>query len=134
MSVSSTSTWASRTEKSAIVIRTVPGLFIVPMTTVSPASMLRRVTTPSIGEVIVTWVRSYSALSSWARSCCTRCRAVPTSTVRARSSVSRSSTSRRAWSYSSRDTRRSSQSSCWRSSVSRARSRLTRAVSTATRA
>ena len=98
MSVSSTSTWASSTEKSAIVIRTVPGLFIVPMTTVSPASMLRRVTTPSIGAVIVTCVRSYSALSSRARSCCTRCRAVATSTVRARYSVSRSSTSRRAWS------------------------------------
>ena len=58
MSVSSTSISASRIEKSAMVSSTVPGLFIVPMTTVSPSSMLRRVTMPSIGDVMVTCDRS----------------------------------------------------------------------------
>ena len=58
MSVSSTSTSASITERSATVARTVPWLFIVPMTTVSPSSILRRVTTPVIGAVMVTLVNS----------------------------------------------------------------------------
>ncbi len=58
MSVSSTSTSASMTERSAMVASTVPWLFMVPTTTVSPSSMLRRVTTPEMGEVIVTLVSS----------------------------------------------------------------------------
>ena len=42
---------------SAIVSSTVPALFIVPTTAVSPSSMLRRVTMPSIGDEMITWVR-----------------------------------------------------------------------------
>ena len=53
------------------------------MTTVSPSSMLRRVTMPSMGDVMVTWVRSYSAPSSDARSWRMRCAAPSTSTSRA---------------------------------------------------
>ncbi len=49
-SVSSTSTSASITDMSATVSSTVPALFIVPTTTFSPSSMLRRVTMPSKGE------------------------------------------------------------------------------------
>ena len=58
MSVSSTSTSASMTDMSAMVSSTVPALFIVPMTTVSPSSMLRRVTMPSIGDSMRTLLRS----------------------------------------------------------------------------
>ena len=58
MSVSSTSTSASMIDMSAIVSSTVPALFIVPMTTVSPSSMLRRVTMPSIGDSMRTLLRS----------------------------------------------------------------------------
>ena len=58
MSVSSTSTSVSMTDRSAIVSRTVPGLFIVPMMAVSPASMFRRVTMPSIGDSMRTLWRS----------------------------------------------------------------------------
>ena len=58
MSVSSTSTSASITDMSAMVINTVPALFIVPMTTVSPCSMLRRVTMPSMGDSMRTLLRS----------------------------------------------------------------------------
>ena len=50
MSVSSTSTSASITDMSATVSSTVPALFIVPTTTFSPSSMLRRVTMPSKGD------------------------------------------------------------------------------------
>ena len=57
MSVSSTSTSASMTDMSAIVSSTVPALFIVPMTTVSPSSMLRRVTMPVIGDSMRTLLR-----------------------------------------------------------------------------
>ena len=58
MSVSSTSTSASMTDMSAIVSSTVPALFIVPMTTVSPSSMFRRVTMPLIGDSMRTLLRS----------------------------------------------------------------------------
>ena len=51
MSVSSTSTSASITDMSATVSSTVPALFIVPTTTFSPSSMLRRVTMPSNGDI-----------------------------------------------------------------------------------
>ena len=57
MSVSSTSTSASMTDMSAIVNSTVPALFIVPMTTISPSSMLRRVTMPLIGDSMRTLLR-----------------------------------------------------------------------------
>ena len=57
MSVSSTSTSASMTDMSAIVSSTVPALFIVPTTTISPSSMLRRVTMPSIGDSMRTLLR-----------------------------------------------------------------------------
>ena len=39
---------------SAIVSSTEPALFIVPSTAVSPSSMLRRVTRPSIGAEMMT--------------------------------------------------------------------------------
>jgi hypothetical protein len=58
MSVSSTSTSAWMTDMSAIVSITVPGLFIVPMTTISPSSMFRRVMMPSIGDSMRTLLRS----------------------------------------------------------------------------
>ena len=58
MSVSSTSTSASMTDMSAIVSSTVPALFIVPMTTVSPSSMFRLVTMPLIGDSMRTLLRS----------------------------------------------------------------------------
>ena len=93
MSVSSTSTSASITERSAIVASTVPWLFMVPTTTVSPSSMLRRVTTPEMGEVIVTLVSSYRALSRLASSWRMRWAWVATSTSRACSSVSLRATS-----------------------------------------
>ena len=63
MSVSSTSIWASMTDMSAIVISTVPALFIVPMTTVSPSSMFRRVMMPSMGDSMRTLLRLYFAES-----------------------------------------------------------------------
>ena len=44
-------------DMSAMVSRTVPALFIVPIITFSPSSMLRRVTMPSIGESMDTWPR-----------------------------------------------------------------------------
>ncbi len=58
MFVSSTSTSAWITDMSASVSSTVPALFIVPMTAVSPSWMFRRVTMPSIGETIVFLLRS----------------------------------------------------------------------------
>ena len=51
MSVSSTSTSAWMTDMSATVSSCVPALFIVPTTTFSPSSMLRRVTMPSNGAI-----------------------------------------------------------------------------------
>ena len=68
ISVSSTSTSASMIDMSAMVSSTVPALFIVPMTTVSPSSMLRRVTMPAIGDSIRTLLRSNRALSAVALS------------------------------------------------------------------
>jgi hypothetical protein len=44
----------SSTDMSAIVSSTVPALFMVPTTAVSPSSMLRRVTSPSIGDEMIT--------------------------------------------------------------------------------
>ena len=64
MSVSSISTSTSMSERSERVMMTVPGAFIVPVTTFSPSSTLRRVTTPSIGE----WNTVLSSWSSAARS------------------------------------------------------------------
>ena len=58
MFVSSTSTSAWITDMSAIVSSTVPALFIVPITTVSPSWMLRRVTMPSMGDSMRTLLRS----------------------------------------------------------------------------
>ena len=43
---------------SATVSSTVPALFIVPMTTVSPSSMFRFVTMPLIGDSMRTLLRS----------------------------------------------------------------------------
>ena len=58
MLVSSTSTSAWITDMSASVSSTVPALFIVPITAVSPSWMLRRVTMPSIGDSMRTLLRS----------------------------------------------------------------------------
>ena len=58
MSVSSTSTSAWIIDMSAIVSSTVPALFIVPITAVSPSSMLRLVTRPSMGDTMRTLFRS----------------------------------------------------------------------------
>ena len=69
MFVSSTSTSAWMIDMSASCSSTVPALFIVPMTAVSPSWMLRRVTMPSIGDSMRTLERSYRALSRVARSC-----------------------------------------------------------------
>ena len=59
------------------VSSTVPALFIVPMMTVSPCSMFRRVTMPSIGRLDrAPCVRSYCACSSdrlLLRGCARRC-------------------------------------------------------------
>ncbi len=57
ISVSSTSISAWIADMSATVSSTVPALFIVPRTTFSPSSILRRVTMPSIGELMMTWLR-----------------------------------------------------------------------------
>ena len=54
ISVSSTSSSASTMDMSATVSSWVPALFIVPTTTFSPSSMLRRVTMPSNGALSVT--------------------------------------------------------------------------------
>jgi hypothetical protein len=51
--VSSTLAFNTICDRSATSMITVPALFIVPVTTNSPTSALSRVTTPSIGEVIV---------------------------------------------------------------------------------
>ena len=56
--VSSTSTSAWTTDMSASVSSTVPALFMVPMTAVSPSWMLRRVTMPSMGDSMRTLLRS----------------------------------------------------------------------------
>ena len=53
MSVSSTSITASTTLMSAMVISTVPALFIVPMTATSPSSTGSAVTMPAIGARMV---------------------------------------------------------------------------------
>ena len=47
-------------DMSAICSSTVPALFIVPMTTVSPCSMLRRTIRPSIGDSMRVRDSSYS--------------------------------------------------------------------------
>ncbi len=67
MSVSSTSTTASISDRSATVSRTVPGLFIVPTIAVSPCSTLRRVTRPLIGAVITVFASRSRASRRLAR-------------------------------------------------------------------
>src|SRR3972149_4013764 len=69
IAVSSTSSPACPTDMSATVRRTVPGLFIVPTRTVSPSSMLSRLTRPSMGESRVTLLRLWRARRSAATSC-----------------------------------------------------------------
>ncbi len=83
ISVSSTSSTASISARSATVSSTVPGLFIVPTIAVSPCSTLSRVMSPVIGAVITVfasrsrasrtlaraWATWYSAASNSA--CCT---------------------------------------------------------------
>ena len=78
MSVSSTSTSASMTDMSAIVSSTVPALFIVPMTAVSPSSMLRRVTMPvdrrldpDLAQVVARALERGASPAAM-RSCCVR--------------------------------------------------------------
>ena len=71
MSVSSTSTSTSMCDMSEIVMMTVPGWFIVPVTTFSPSSTFSRVTTPSIGE----WK---TVLSSWSSAALSEARASST--------------------------------------------------------
>ena len=68
ISVSSTSTSASITDMSATCSSTVPALFMVPTTAVSPCSTLRRVMMPSIGASMRTLLRSVLAFSSVAAS------------------------------------------------------------------
>ncbi len=63
------------TDRSLIVSRRLPGLFMVPTIAVSPSSTLRRVTTPSIGARIVVLVSRSSASRSAARACATPCSA-----------------------------------------------------------
>ena len=58
-------------DMSEIVISTVPGLFIVPVTITSPFSMLRRVTIPSIGARISVFSSESSAEARSARACST---------------------------------------------------------------
>ena len=53
-SVSSTSISASISERSAIVMSTVPGLFMVPVITFSPSSMFITVMSPASGARKVT--------------------------------------------------------------------------------
>ncbi len=62
-SVSSTSMTASTTERSLIVRRRLPGLFMVPTIAVSPSSMFRRVTRPAMGARI-TVLASWSSASA----------------------------------------------------------------------
>ena len=64
----------SITDRSATVMMTVGLKLMAPMT-ISPASLGRLVTTPSIGEITVVFTRSSRVLSSWACSCATRRRA-----------------------------------------------------------
>ena len=66
MSASLTSVTTSILSKSATVIITVPGLFIVPVITNSPTSALSAIITPSIGDVIVVWLSWSAACSTWA--------------------------------------------------------------------
>ena len=114
MSVSSTSSSAWMTDMSAIVSSTVPALFIVPITAFSPSSMLRRVTMPSIGESMRTWLRSYRALSRSAAFCLMRVACIVISACRVSTSRSRSRTSFSARSSASRVVSWSFQRSCCR--------------------
>src|SRR5688572_18449758 len=81
-SVSSTSTLASITDRSAMVSSSEPGLFMVPTTAVSPTSMFSRVTRPVIGATMVvleSWSRaSLSSAADWPvakRAACSSCSA-----------------------------------------------------------
>ncbi len=93
MSVSSTSTSASMTDMSAMVSSIVPALFIVPTTAVSPSSMFRRVTRPSIGDEMITWFMLYRVVDRLAFSCLICSWRVWMSCSRARSSAWRTATS-----------------------------------------
>ena len=57
MSASATFTSAFTSARSEIVISVVPGMFWMPITTISPSRTGRRVTTPSIGEAISVFPR-----------------------------------------------------------------------------
>ena len=122
MLVSSTSTSAWMTDMSASVSSTVPALFIVPMTAVSPSWMLRRVTMPSIGDSMRTLLRSYLALSSPARSWLMRAACAFTCFSRSCSVDSAAFTSLSALSSASRVLSCWLHRSCCRASVRRARS------------
>jgi hypothetical protein len=74
-SVSSTLTRASISARSATVSSSEPGLFIVPITAVSPAWMLSRVTRPLIGARIVVFASCSRASASAACACATPKRA-----------------------------------------------------------
>jgi len=74
MSVWSTSSTASIVDMSEIVMSTVPALFMVPVTTTSPCSMLRRVTTPSMG-VRISVLASESRDDARSALACSTCRA-----------------------------------------------------------
>jgi hypothetical protein len=128
MSVSSTSISASMIDMSATVSSTVPGLFIVPTTTLSPSSMLRRVTMPSNGASNRD-LRKLCWLLVRPASCCCSCSSrVRTSCSRARRSLSRASSSACVFSSVSRVVRPASQSSSWRLRFCLARARSTSAL------
>ena len=50
------------TDKSAMVIRMVPALFIVPIMAISPSSTLRELTIPSMGAVMKLLLMVFSEL------------------------------------------------------------------------
>ena len=99
---------------SAMVSSTVPALFIVPMTTVSPSSMLRRVTMPVIGDSIRTLLRSNRAPAAVALSDSTRSSCVRSDCSCARRSASRSRRSLSERSSVSRVVSPPFQRFCWR--------------------
>ena len=118
---------------SAIVSSTVPALFIVPTTAVSPSSMFRRVTRPSIGDEMITWFRLYLVVARLACSCLICCSRVWMSCCRARSSASRTVSSFCARSSASLVVSPSFHSSSCRARFSFASSSAARACSTAVR-
>ena len=99
---------------SATVSSTVPALFIVPTTAVSPSWMLRRVTMPAIGDSMRTLLRSNCALASCARSCPSRTSCVRTCFSRSTRADCAILTSFSARSSASRGVSCCFHSSCWR--------------------